>query len=94
MKGIDIILSETRRSQKDKHLKSFIGHPWIMFIVQWDGWELNYCLIGGAEDRVQFKKISSGEGAREMVQRLRALNALPEVLSSIPRNLMVVHNHM
>jgi hypothetical protein len=28
-----------------------------------------------------------------MAQRLRALAALPEVLSSIPSNHMVVHNH-
>jgi hypothetical protein len=33
-------------------------------------------------------------GAREMAQRLRALTALPEVLSSIPSNHMVAHNHL
>jgi hypothetical protein len=32
-------------------------------------------------------------GAGEMVQRLRALAALLEVLSSIPSNYMVAHNH-
>jgi hypothetical protein len=32
--------------------------------------------------------------AREMAQQLRALTALPEVLSSIPSNLMVAHNHL
>jgi hypothetical protein len=31
--------------------------------------------------------------AREMAQQLRALTALPEVLSSNPSNHMVVHNH-
>jgi hypothetical protein len=31
--------------------------------------------------------------ASEMAQWLRALNALPEVLSSIPSNHMVAHNH-
>jgi hypothetical protein len=31
--------------------------------------------------------------AGEMTQRLRALIALPEVLSSIPNNHMVAHNH-
>ena len=35
-----------------------------------------------------------GGGAGEMVQRLRPLTALPEVLSSIPRNHMVAHNHV
>ena len=29
-----------------------------------------------------------------MAQRLRALTALPEVLSSSPSNHMVVHNHL
>jgi hypothetical protein len=38
------------------------------------------------------KKISTGAG--EMAQRLRALTALPEVLSSIPSNHMVAHNHL
>ena len=33
-------------------------------------------------------------GAREMAQRLRALTALPEALSSIPSNHMVAHNHL
>jgi hypothetical protein len=34
------------------------------------------------------------EGAGEMAQRLRALTALPKVLSSIPSNHMVAHNHL
>jgi hypothetical protein len=34
---------------------------------------------------------SESTGAREMAQRLRALTALPEVLSSIPSNYMVAH---
>ncbi|XP_040595036.1 glyoxylate reductase/hydroxypyruvate reductase isoform X1 [Mesocricetus auratus] len=34
------------------------------------------------------------QGAGEMAQRLRALTALPEVLSSIPSNHMVAHNHL
>jgi hypothetical protein len=32
--------------------------------------------------------------AREMAQQLRALTAFPEVLSSIPSNHMVAHNHL
>jgi hypothetical protein len=32
--------------------------------------------------------------AREMAQRLRTLAVLPEVLSSIPSNHMVTHNHL
>jgi hypothetical protein len=34
-----------------------------------------------------------GLGAGEMAQRLGALTALPEVLSSIPSNHMMAHNH-
>jgi hypothetical protein len=33
-------------------------------------------------------------GAGEMAQQFRALTALPEVLSSIPSNYMVAHNHL
>jgi hypothetical protein len=33
-------------------------------------------------------------GAGEMAQQLRALTALPEVLSSISSNHMVAHNHL
>jgi hypothetical protein len=33
-------------------------------------------------------------GAGEMAQVVRALTALPEVLSSVPRNHMVAHNHL
>jgi hypothetical protein len=32
--------------------------------------------------------------AGEMAQQLRALTALPKVLSSNPSNYMVVHNHL
>ena len=32
-------------------------------------------------------------GAEEIAQRLRVPTALPEVLSSIPSNHMVAHNH-
>jgi len=34
------------------------------------------------------------EGAGERAQQLRALTALPEVLSSVPSNHMVAHNHL
>jgi hypothetical protein len=44
--------------------------------------------VGGAV----FVKDIGGVG--EMAQWLRALTALPEVLSSIPSNHMVAHNHL
>jgi hypothetical protein len=37
---------------------------------------------------------SPDEGAGEMVQWVRALTALPKVLSSNPSNHMVAHNHL
>jgi len=40
-----------------------------------------------------FKK-DYGGGAEETAQWLRALSTLPEVLSSIPSNHMVTHNHL
>ena len=44
---------------------------------------------------VIFTKILNGCcGAGEMAQRLRALPVLPKVLSSIPSNHMVAHNHL
>jgi hypothetical protein len=42
--------------------------------------------------RFELKK-SRGE-AGEMAQQLRAPTALPEVMSSIPSNHMVAHNHL
>jgi hypothetical protein len=37
--------------------------------------------------------MGGGTGTGEIAQWLRALTALPEVLSSIPSNHMVAHNH-
>jgi hypothetical protein len=41
-----------------------------------------------------FRYIKGSWGGREMAQQLRALAALPEVLSSIPSNHMVAHNYL
>jgi hypothetical protein len=41
---------------------------------------------------ITFKMVSCWAG--EMAQWLRALTALPEVLSSVPSNHMVAHNHL
>jgi len=46
------------------------------------------------EQKMRMIKLHWGRGAREMAQQLRALTALPEVLSSIPSNHMVAHNHL
>jgi hypothetical protein len=37
---------------------------------------------------------SNFSGTGGMAQRLRTLTSLPEVLSSIPSNHMVAHNHL
>jgi hypothetical protein len=42
----------------------------------------------------QNKQINKKHRVGKMAQQLRALTALPEVLSSIPRNHMVAHNHL
>jgi hypothetical protein len=39
-------------------------------------------------------KKKEDQGAGEMAKRLRILTVLPEVLSSIPSNHMVAHNHL
>jgi hypothetical protein len=46
------------------------------------------------EENVPITKIKVKYWAEEMAQWLRALTALPEVLSSIPSNHMVAHNHL
>jgi hypothetical protein len=42
----------------------------------------------------KLKKQKTKTGLEKMAQRLRALTALPEVLSSVPSNHMVAHNHL
>jgi hypothetical protein len=50
-------------------------------------------LARGVILRFTLKLKELGTGAGEMAQRLRALTALPKVLSSNPSNHMVAHNH-
>jgi hypothetical protein len=54
------------------------------------------CLEKSKIQNLQTKqqKKKKNQWAGEMTQRLRALPALPEVLSSIPSNHMVAQNHM
>jgi hypothetical protein len=49
-------------------------------------------IVRGNETTVSNLALNNA-GAGEMVQRLKALTALPEALSSIPSNHMVAHNH-
>ena len=48
----------------------------------------------GSPGHVLLRCVRKQFRAGEMAQRLRALAALPEVLSSIPSNHMVAHNHL
>ena len=43
---------------------------------------------------LNFKNLRNLFRAGEMAQQLRALTVLPKVLSSIPSNHMVAHNHL
>ena len=53
-----------------------------------------YSTMGTDMDKsLQLLTLKREHGAGEMAQRLRALTALPEVLSSNPSNHMVAHNH-
>jgi len=66
----------------------------------------NVCFSGGYDENKHHRlsvfefllKLSRIKGvvlwAGEMAQWLRALTVLPEVLSSIPSNHMVAHNHL
>ena len=64
----------------------------------WSGVEyLHQFLInnkGVGPQAIETKQNKIEIGAEAMAQWLRALTALPEVLSSIPSNHMVTHNHL
>jgi hypothetical protein len=51
-----------------------------------------YCLVQKMAIMPLFQEAIMGAG--EVTQQLRALTALPEVLSSIPSKHMVTHNHL
>ena len=50
--------------------------------------------VPSSEKKNQKNKNKNKNGTGEMAQGLRALTALPEVLSSISSNHMVAHNHL
>jgi hypothetical protein len=53
-----------------------------------------YNALTFGHSRVALPFIKRKTGAGGMAQQLRALTALPEVLSSIPSNHMLAHNHL
>jgi hypothetical protein len=56
-------------------------------------WEWVLSCHVGLEMEIKLKSSNQG-GAGEMAQWVRALTALPEVLSLNPSNHMVAHNHL
>jgi hypothetical protein len=50
-------------------------------------------VLGACKTNEMLESIKKNLRTGEMAQTLRALTALPEVLSSIPSNHMVAHNH-
>jgi hypothetical protein len=46
------------------------------------------------EGGARLTKLISYSGAGEIAQWLKALDALPKVISSIPSNHIVAHNHL
>jgi hypothetical protein len=88
---------------KTQHLVGFVSEESVMcedltpewsMLIHKKGDTLERCCMWEAEAGgfCVFKILCLGAG--EMAQRLRALTALPEVLSSIPSNHMVTHNHL
>jgi hypothetical protein len=64
---------------------------WVLVSVNTQGYFLHF--KGRSVGRCKEKKELLGVGEM-MAQWLRALTALPEVLSSIPRNHVVAHSHL
>jgi hypothetical protein len=54
----------------------------------------SWCFITATETLMKTILIKEKSGAGEMAQWVRALTALPKVLSSNPNNHMVAHNHL
>ena len=69
----------------EKQMLQLFSHLWILYFIQ-----THKCVcvcVCVCDIKVEM-------GAGEMAQQLRALAVLPEVLSSIPSNHMVAHNHL
>jgi hypothetical protein len=61
------------------------------------GWTKSFTVLGLPQDAWPMTLLCIWNlkvGAGEMAQRLKGLTVLPEVLSSVPSNHMVAHNHL
>ena len=63
------------------------NNEFMKFLSKW--MELENIILG---EVIQTQKIN--HGLEKMAQWLRALSALPEVMSSNPSNHMLAHNHL
>jgi len=88
-KALGSVPSSEKKNQKNKKWVYLYGFKaYLAYIVN----SRAVCL---KESKKIKKKITKGrEGIGEKPQWLRALTALPEVLSSIPSNHMVAHSHL
>jgi hypothetical protein len=61
----------------------------------WEMW-LSKCVLAESMPLMASlkKKKKNNQATGKMAQRLRTLTALPKVLSSIPSNHIVAHNHL
>ena len=84
-------LQETHLRDKDRHYLRVKGWK-TTFQANGQKKQAGVAILISNKINFQLKVIKKGAG--EMAQRLRALTALPEVLSSIPSNHMVAHNHL
>jgi hypothetical protein len=75
-----LVKQKTKPNQEQQQQN--LGPSWYDKIIYW--------FSTYAESLTYFKL---GNGADEIAQRVRALTALPKVLSSNPSNHMVAHNH-
>ena len=65
----------------------------VKFLVISYKFKKNLTTMFGTIPTIIYSTKNAKVGAGEMAQRLRALTVLPKVMSSIPSNHMVAHNH-
>jgi len=70
----------------------YVGVGVAMLEWVWPCW--SGCGLVGVDVLLWVWALRPSSWAGEMAQRLRALTALPEVLSSNPSNHMVAHDHL
>ena len=93
MQEINVLLHSAGRPTSPSLRKPHLSTEWTICLnlqAQEDKDE-HLCLVSIFLENCYIKE---GRRAGEMAQQLRALTALPEVLSSTPNSHMVAHNHL